>query len=85
MFIFRPDAGGNKSDHQRLSANKLSKMGRSSGESRSGSSGPSSPQHNDRSEISSNLCVTTAVSASESKAAQLKNYPVIFGELVILG
>ena len=72
---FRPEAGSNAS--RPMSSSKLSANRSTS------SSGPSSPQNNiDLSQSDFNPSI---LMANEAKVYHQKSYPVVYGELVILG
>lgn len=72
--INRPEAGSNAS--RPMSSNKLSANRSTS------SSGPSSPQNIDLSQSDFNPSI---LMANDTKPYHQKSYPVVYGELVILG
>ncbi len=81
IYFCRPDAGSNAS-RQQLSSN-ISHSNKLSGNRSSSSSGPSSPQNIDFTQ--NDLSNSSAMIANESKQFHQKPYPVVYGELVILG
>lgn len=86
---YRPESGSNKcSNARQLSLENSSQADKLAGNCSSSSHfGPSSPssQNADFMKLNNSLSSTAAITTSEAKSIQQKSYPVIYGELVVLG